>query len=61
MLLENQGAKHCQRFQIRGGKTLKSFQFSGALIDARSGGGQNLEFGMLNFGFGSATQIISSE
>jgi len=21
MLLENQGAKHCQRFQIRGGKT----------------------------------------
>ena len=38
-----------------------SFKFSGALTDARSGGGQNLEFGMLNFGFGSATQIISSE
>ena len=38
MLLENQGAKHCQRFQIRGGKTLKSFQFSGALTEARRHG-----------------------
>jgi hypothetical protein len=27
MLLENQGAKHCQRFQIRGGKTWEVLSF----------------------------------
>ena len=42
--------------------TFPHFQgFSRRRGDTEVGGGQNLEFGMLNFGFGSATQIISSE